>query len=260
GNEWKFGGLLTYSPSSLRSDSRNIYYPDNGTPTDGLLYQKRDEIESGTWSYGVHASGPRIEDRLFIYASGEITQQDQIGVLARPGGATHGRQRSEYDIPRWMAKVDWQISDNHALEFTAVSDVTEQNVQYSQFQYVPNTDEVIRGTTKTGGYYYRDGGELYIGRYTGYLSDNLTLTALYGQQQGDHEAVPFGYDPSITYVSDTRSIANPVQRGSYGQLAFPDAYDETEGGRIDLEWQAGPHLLRLGYDRQDSESRAGEVT
>src|SRR5690606_9764948 len=137
---------------------------------------------------------------------------------------------------------------------------TEQNVQYSQFQYVPNTDEVIRGTTKTGGYYYRDGGELYIGRYTGYLSDNLTLTALYGQQQGDHEAVPFGYDPSITYVSDTRSIANPVQRGSYGQLAFPDAYDETEGGRIDLEWQAGPHLLRLGYDRQDSESRAGEVT
>src|SRR5690606_14569702 len=77
---------------------------------------------------------------------------------------------------------------------------------------------------------------------------------------GDHEAVPFGYDPSITYVSDTRSIANPVQRGSYGQLAFPDAYDETEGGRIDLEWQAGPHLLRLGYDRQDSESRAGEVT
>lgn len=260
GNEWKIGGLLTYSPSGLRADSENIYYPQNGTPTDGLVYQKRDEIEVGSWSYAVHAGGPLIRDRLFVYASGELTQQDQVGVLARPGGLTNGYQRSEYNIPRWMAKVDWQIADDHALELTAVSDVTKQNVQYSQFQYVPGTDDIIRGSSKTGGYFYRDGGELFIGRYTGYLTDDLTLTALYGQQKSDHEAVPFGYDPGVTYVSDSRSVANPVQRGSYAQLAFPDAYDETEGGRLDLEWQAGAHLFRLGYDRQDSESRAGEVT
>jgi hypothetical protein len=259
-NEWKFGGLMTYTPSGLRSSYKNIIYPDNDTPNDGLIYQKRDEIDVNSWSYGVFASGPLIKDRLFLYATGEATEQDQDGVLARPGGATNGYQRSHYEIPRWLVKLDWNITDNHLLELTAVSDITKQTVDYFPFVYGAGTDDITRGDTKTGGYFYKDGGELYIGKYTGYLTDNLTLTALYGQQKQDHEAVPFGYDPSVVYVSDSRSVPNPVQRGSYAQLAFPDAYDETNGGRLDVEWQVGDHSLRVGYDRQDSESRAGQVT
>src|SRR5690606_8298577 len=73
-------------------------------------------------------------------------------------------------------------------------------------------------------------------------------------------ADPFGYVPSVVYVSDSRPVADPVQRGTYAQLAFADAFDETEGGRLDVEWRVGDHSLRLGYDRQDSTSRAGQVT
>ena len=258
-NEWKFGGLMTYSPSGMRATYRDIRYPDNGTPNDGLIYQKRSEKVVGGWTYGAYASGPLVKDRLFLYAAGEGAEQDDDGVLARPGG-TNGYQRSHYEIPRWLAKLDWYITDNHLVELTAVSDVTKQTVDYFSYDYTPEADEFTRGDVKTGGYFYKDGGELYIGKYTGYLSDNLTLTALYGQQKQDHIAVPFGYDPNVVYVSDSRSISDPVQRGNYAQLAFPDAYDETEGGRVDLEWRIGDHGLRLGYDRQDSESRAGQVT
>lgn len=259
GNEWEFGGLITYTPSGLRSTYKNIIYPDNGTPSDGLIYQKRDEVSVDAFSYGVNASGPLIKDRLFFYAAGEITDQEQVGVLARPGNASNGYQVSDYDIPRWMAKIDWQINDDHLLEVTAVSDVTKQSVSYYGLTYDAGADTFQRGDEKTGGYNYEDGGELYIGKYTGRLTDALTLTALYGTQKLDHIADPVGYDPSVVYVSDSRSIANPIQRGSYAQLAFPDAFDKTKGGRLDLEWDLDSHLLRLGYDRHDSESRAGQA-
>src|SRR5690606_25488567 len=195
-----------------------------------------------------------------LYASGEIERQSQVGVLARPGGATNGYQASDYNIPRWMAKIDWNITDNHIVELTAISDVTKNTVDYFPYSYEAGTNETERGYNKTGGYTYRDGGELYIAKYTGYLTDNLTLTALYGEQNQDHIAEPFGYDPGVVYVTDGRPIANPVQRGTYSQLDFPDAFDETKGGRLDLEWRVGDHALRVGYDRQDSTSRAGEVT
>lgn len=259
-NEWEFGGLLTYRPDSLRADPENLIYPDNGTPNDGLIYQKRDGNEIGSWSYGVYAGGPIIEDRLFLYASGEIEHQDETWVAARPGGATNGYREYHYETPRWMAKLDWYLTDNHLLEFTAISDIEKETVDYFPYTYEAGTNNTERGFEKTGGYYYEDGGDLHIAKYTGYLTDNLTLTALYGQHEQDHIAIPFGYDPSEVYVSDSRSVADPVQRGTYAQLAFPDAFDETEGGRIDVEWQVGDHSLRIGYDRQDSTSRAGEQT
>ena len=260
GNEWKFGGLVTYTPKAGRADYENIRYPANGTVNDGLIYQKRDEIDVNSTSYGMYASGPLVKDRLFMYASGEVTTTDQDGVLARAGSATNGYQASHYSIPRWLAKLDWNINDNNLLEFTAVSDVTRQTVDYFPFTYVAGKDEFVRGSQRTGGYFYEDGGRLYIGKYTGYLTDNLTVSALYGQQKQDHIANPSGYDPNIVHVSDGRSIANPVRRGSYDQLAFPDAYDETEGGRLDIEWQLGDHGLRFGYDLQKSESRSGQIT
>ncbi|MGY1425200.1 TonB-dependent receptor [Lysobacter sp. A289] len=260
-NEWQFGGLLTYRPESMRADYRNIYYPDNGTPNDGLVQEKKELEHVNSWSYGVHVGGPIIQDRLFIYASGEIEEQDQNNVGSRPGGATNGASDSHFEIPRWLAKVDWNITNNHIVELTAISDITKQSLDYHSFTYDPGTNDTSPiGSEKTGGYYFEDGGELYIGKYTGYLTDSLTLTALYGEQTQTHVAAPFGYDPSVVYVSDGRSIANPIQRGTYGQLDDPNAYDETSGFRVDLEWRVGDHSLRVGYDRQDSTSQAGEVT
>lgn len=257
-NEWKFGGIATWSPKSLRGEQKNIYYPNNGTANDGLLYHKLSEREVDSYTYGLYAGGPIIKDRLFIYASGEVTEQDVNTVAARPGSAS-GYQELSYEIPRWMAKVDWNIADNHLLELTAVSDVTKETDAYYDYRYT-GTTPFVKGDTKNGGYYYEDGGELYIGKYTGYLTDNLTVTALYGEQSQDHIALPDQYDPSVVYVSDNRPIPAPVRFGNYAQLAFPDAYDETSGYRMDVEWRLGSHTFRVGYDNQDSESRAGQST
>lgn len=259
-NEWHAGGMVTWSPDGMRSTQKDIFYPNAGTASDGLMYQKLSDRTVDELRYGVYVSGPIIKDRLFIYASGEYTQQDVETVGTRAGAADTNFVEIDNRLPRWLMKMDWNITDNHLLELTAVSDRSRRDDDYFSYSYTSDTP-YVRGYNKNGGYHYADGGELYIGKYTGYLTDNLTISALYGEQKQSHVADPFGYDPTKVAVSDTRPGSNPVTgQQPYGQLDFSDAYDETKGGRFDIDWALGSHTLRLGYDRQESTSRAGEET
>lgn len=258
-NEWKAGGQVTWAPRSLRGTQRSIYFPNAGTASDGRLYQQLRQREVNELQYGAYVGGPIVKDKLFFYASGEWTKRDVDTVNLYNGAAATNYRELRYDIPRWLVKLDWSITDNHFLEFTGISDVTKDKESYYRYAYT-GPDAFQRGNTKNGGYYYEDGGELYIGKYTGYFGDNLTVTALYGQQEQDHIAIPAGYDRSRVYVSDTRAGTPVVGLQPYAQLEMSDAYDKTKGGRFDIDWRVGDHTLRLGYDRHDSESRAGEAT
>lgn len=259
-NEWTYGALSTFEPKSLQASRKNIYHPYNGTPRDGVLYMKRDEGERGEWAYGLYVGGPIVKDRLLFYVAGELRERDDVSMIGYPGG-DDAHQVSDYKIPRWTATLDWNISDNHLLELSAISDIVKESVDYFPVTYSATSPQYVRSNAKSGGYEYKDGGELYVGKYTGYITESLTISALYGRHKQVHRADPLGYDPSVVYVSDSRSnTAEPIRRGTYDQLDFPDAYDETEGGRLDIEWNIGSHSLRAGYDRIDSESRAGEVT
>jgi outer membrane receptor protein involved in Fe transport len=258
-NEWKGGVMATWSPKGQRSTQRDILYPDNGTANDGLLYQKLSDRTVDEKMYGAYVGGPIIKDRLFVYAAGEFTDRSVDTVNVRGTAADTTAQDISVEIPRWLVKVDWNITDNHLLELTGVSDVTKDSRDYFRFPYT-GADALQKGNTKNGGYYYEDGGELYIAKYTGYLTDNLTVSALYGEQEQVHIATPWGYNPALVHVSDSRPGVPVTGQQPYSQLDVADAYDKTSGGRFDLDWRVGSHSLRLGYDRQDSESRAGEAT
>lgn len=256
-NEWKSGATVVWSPRGLRSEQRSIFYPgDTGNPTDGLLYQNLAARKDGYLTYGLYSGGPVLKDRLFVYASAEYTTRDIDTVSTRTASSRTAATDAKVRMPRWLGKVDWNITDNHRLELTGVNDVTKSTDAYYAYSY----NDLQRGDKQNGGYYFEDGGKLYIGSYTGYLSDSLTLTALYGKQSQVHVATPWGYDPAQVFVSDNRGTANPVTGlQPYGSLSRPDAADETTGGRLDLEWMIGDHTLRAGFDRQDSESIAGTM-
>lgn len=262
-NEFHAGGQVLWAPDGLRAEQRNIYIPRNGTANDGKLYQNYSARTDSSTTYGAYASGPIVKDNLFFYVGAEFTDRSVDSVAAFPG-STSAYGKLKYDVPRYNAKLDWNITNDHLLEFTAVHDVSKQwDKNYSYYYNEANAEGLpvlTRGSTQNAGYYYKDGGNLYIGKYTGYLTDNLTLTALYGRQSQDHIANPWGYDPSVVYVDDSRSIPNPIRFGNYLQIPDPSAYDKTKGGRLDLEWRIGSHTARFGYDRIDLEVRQGTAT
>lgn len=280
-NDWHFGGAVFYTPSSLRSDYRNEFYPNTGfygegqdpTPTDGKLYYRAERNELTTLQYGVYASGPIIKDRLFFYATADLTKSDAKGVNsaipqalydtrvnpATIAPTTNGWYDRTTKYPRWLAKIDWQINDNHSLEFTGVQDITKNDSVLSSYDYQTDTHSDVQ----TGGGSTKDGGRLYIGRYIGHFTDNLSLSVLYGQQKIDHEFDLFGFDPSCPRISGFPSnikpgVTRPATVCQKQTTVSPQGqFDDTRGGRIDLDWRIGDHALQIGYDDTEAHTYSG---
>src|SRR5690606_12217873 len=99
-----------------------------------------------------------------------------------------------------------------------------------------------------------------IAKYTGALTDNLIFTGLYGRAKNIHRELPIGYDPDVVPVRDNRNVPSPVTVGPITLPRDTGAYDKSDGYRLDLEWLAGRHDLRLGYDGQNQEGRDGGVS
>ncbi len=255
-NEWKFGALTTWTPESMRSTRKSIYYqPDNEASNAGKIYTDRSGFEDDSITYGAYFSGPLIKDRLFIYATGEWTNRDFNQNQAVTASSRTAYIADEDKSPRWMTKLDWNINDSNLLEFTGISDKTGTNRSRYSYDFTNGT----HGNAKTGGFRYKDGGETYIGKYTGYLTDTLTLTAMYGQQKVLHYSAPDGYDPTQVNIVDNRPGSTVTGLQPYTTLDDTNAYDQTDGYRVDLEWRLGDHDLSFGYDVSNSESEAGTI-
>ena len=260
-NAWK-GGVATYwEPEKLRANPRNTYYPDTGTfaDTDGTLYQLNNQNQYWRSTYGAYISGPLIKDRLFVYASAEIQKREGTSVRSTQSDPA-GYNQYAYKLPRWIAKVDWNITDNHIVEFTGVSDKTEYDAKYTGFNY----DDFSHDNDQSGGIYTKDGGELYIGKYTGYLTDSLTVTGQYGQQKIDHLNQPWNFDPTCPRISGWSTPANqmpgivynaPCQTAASSPL--PGANDKVKAWRFDVEYRIGDHDIRVGYDSNEARSYTG---
>lgn len=273
-NEWKGGIYTIWQPEVLRASPRNNYYPDTGfygpdnpdptKRTDGTLLSYRNKNQSWTETTGLYAAGPIIKDRLFIYANAELTRQEGAGVAvtsAATPGTPGGWSEYKYDYPRWAAKVDWNINDNNILEFTGISDVQKYDSNGYTFDYsdFSHGDEQNAGTTT------KDDSKLYIAKYTGYLTDDLTLSVLYGQEKTTHDYARFNYDPSCPSISASQAARAPGFNylgcsGVNGLIDnLPGAYEKTKGGRIDVSYQLGDHDIRVGYERQDADAYSGEA-
>ena len=261
GNQWKFGGMMFWEPESLRANPRNFHYPNTGLypDTDGTLYQYANQNQYWRTTYGAYVSGPLIKDRLFVYASAEM-QKREGNSIRTIASSNVGYNDYSYKIPQWVAKVDWNITDNHIVEFTALSDKTTYDAKYTGFDY----DDFSHDNIQAGGIHQKDGGEIYIGKYTGYLTDNLTFTTQYGQTKIEHLQAPWGFDPSCPFVSNWNNPAiqapgitynQPCQTASTSPL--PGANDKVKAWRADLEYHIGDHDIRLGYDSNEARSYTG---
>lgn len=275
-NDFHAGGNVFYTPESLTSNRRDVFF------NDGRLISDNSRDEGWTATYGTWASGALVQDKLFFYGLFQFERRKSNsfpgtfdGVVGNSNIANNSR------APTWLAKLDWNISDNHLLEFTAFSDTTKNDVAYfrTNFGTVDNPSSRPERGDFQGVDSNEVGGENYVGRYTGYLTDNLTVSALYGH--GESKRKNFGVSASgleqrysgivggpvegCPVIADIRtSVRNGSTPAIIGCsfvpfLGRPDAQDQRDQYRVDIEWTLGDHLLRFGYDRDDFQSVDGET-
>jgi hypothetical protein len=256
GNTWMAGVGLHYTPDALRSTPKSIYR------TNGQLYQNRGDDENTAAQYTGYISGPLIKDRLFMYAAGDFTRTSgkTISSILAPQ-STNEVSKAQ----KWLVKVDWNIIDSHILEFTGLSDQTRTDRTVYEYDYGDQSRGALIGTDKlknaaslAGS---APGGDVYVGKYTGYLTDNLTVNALYGTSRSTHKRT-LGYagNPNCPWITDARSgISDPITGCGLvnGTVLGPGAEDKTHGWRLDVEYQLGAHDLRAGVDNQTLESSSG---
>ena len=287
-NQFTAGGNVYWTPSALRGSDPNVNSVGGATaagqlvPSQMIANNTRDDLGSEL-SASVWAGGALVQDKVFGYALvswSQITGQS-VYPTATSGNPSYDQKD---ESPNWLAKLDWNINDSNLLELTAFSDKNETEQAYyrtgqtSLGNSLFDANAALARESFLGTVYDERGGTSYVLKYTGYLSDTFTLSALYGhgvQSRSNYAIAANGVRGEFNGDINTPATGCPIVTDSrtnldntggariagcnfVNTLGRPDAEDTRDQYRIDAEWQLGDHLVRFGFERDDFESIAGQ--
>jgi len=258
-NQWHYGVQATWQPGSLAESPRDIRYPGASLPPGyelqdpslpGSLYRSRRGERADRTTYSGYVSGPLIEDRLFFHLAGEYDRSR--GVLTNSiESAQQGRRHYTLDAPKFYGKIDWNINDSNTLEYTRIQNTDRYDAYYRAYDY-PTRQEGERTGTFANTTKLKDNFDIF--KFTSYLSEDLTLSALWGRsRQRNLDANPL--DSSNPFISGANNQDPSITGGTpirNDQPAMNDkasnAGSNTRGLRVDLQYRIGDHELTAGID------------
>ncbi len=237
-NEFKGGASTYFEPASLRAGRPDVVLTnqaaidENGTP----FYETNSKDNIGENNYNVWGSGALVEDKLFFF--GLVNYKDRVSDLST---ATLTYDRDTGDT-LYAGKIDWYITQNHILEFTGWDN--SNDLDTSKYAYDYATGE--RGEL-FGDYTQKQGGKSYAAQYTGILSDELTISALYGINKSSYSEVNAG-----NATVGATDLTSGIQLTQYGLATNSEMDDERKAYRFDVDWFVHEdHTLRFGIDYEN---------
>ncbi|MGY3229050.1 hypothetical protein ACVWWJ_000534 [Luteibacter sp. HA06] len=261
-NEWKGDVQVFFSPDSLNQQPRDIDLRDGTKFQRGNPYVLRNQENL---QYSGSIGGALIKDKLFIFAAADWIRNS--GDYTGPNTTSD----DEHDVAktkRWLTKLDWNITDNNILEFTGIGDTETNDQSISAYSYDTGRGDYL-GHVYTKNYNGTQtnatpGGNTYIGHYTGYITDDLTVNAMYGRSHSDHsQDITSATGQNCPTITDNRTeFKNNPQTGcTVGGSTFllPGAQDSSHGWSANIEYRIGDHDLRGGVDNYVLRATSGAL-
>ncbi|WP_114520591.1 TonB-dependent receptor [Altererythrobacter sp. ZODW24] len=244
-NDWSGAVHLNWEPDFLQSYGEDQFR--NGL---GSNITNRAAETSDSYSAIVELGGPIIKDRLFVYGLVEF-REDKFTTVNR---ANNTVTETVADDPFWGVKVDAYPLDNHHFEFTIFD--TERTSNVSEGSYLETANGVQIGQFSP----IRDanfGGLSYVGKYTGTLTDWLTVSAAYGKMKDRFDTTVLGSNDPLARNFSGGDVGGVSDGGNYGDqrsatLTSPYATErEFYRADADLYFTAlGEHHIRFGFDTE----------
>lgn len=267
-NTWQGGVSLSVAPNSMRSQSKDIMYPETGAnpATDGKIYLARAQNTRTTTSLSAYASGPLIQDKLVMFLAVEQNKDNRgtVALTSASGNNASGWAERKNTNNRYLAKFDFNITNDHILEATLIGDRYYQEEELSGYSYTDRArfgDVRLRSNyTNAADHNLGVGSSAKILRYTGFMTKDLTVSALIGSSKSPHVSSYGGADvnnnvlrqvavPSATNTMPGQTYVNPYPFAA-GTFVIPaGSNDKVEAQRLDIEYRLGTdHTIRGGLD------------
>ncbi len=227
-NDFEFGMSAYLIDDSMQAHTKDVVRNDSDA-----LWLNNSKDTASTTNFNIWAGGALIEDKLFVFGllNPRVVKSENIG---NTGYATTDRTDLFYGL-----KVDYYISDDHILELTAFGDDRNYDVI---------TGNLNGGIKEQVGPYVREvGGNNVSLQYTGVLTEDITISAMYGINKFANSSFADGvYDVPCAFDRFTgQNLSGYVLCTNVSQE------DERQQFRLDIDWYIGDHALRFGIDNQN---------
>lgn len=256
-NNFVYGGQFVFSPNGLRAKSPDTYYPKISLPSGynyasaslpGTLYRRGGQDTRESVKVSAYAGGPIIQDKLFAFVS---LEKSDVDTKTAPAVGTDYTTLGTTKDPKAYVKLNWNVTNDHLLEYTYLGEKYDYSGTRNAYAFATGVEGApvagvptpeVRNTTYN------------ILKYTGYLTDDLTLSATYGRSTFTDKQINPSIVPGLPALAST-TLQNPAYNGgnpinnNQGGYQARDGRDYSNGLRADLEWKLNAaHTLAVGID------------